>query len=67
MGNVLGIPLYDDPDLALHRDVAALLLVIGMRDGLYTGRSWITMTGRTGSTPTMQDGIINGLDKAEQD
>ena len=36
--NKLGIPLLTDPDLALKADVAARILAVGMRDGLFTGK-----------------------------
>lgn len=67
MGRRLGIPLYEDPDLALGRPVAAKLLVIGMIEGAYTTKKlsdYDTVDG--GFDPINARRIINGLDKAEK-
>ena len=37
-GNILKIPLLEKPDLALQPDIAARILAVGLRDGLFTGR-----------------------------
>jgi putative chitinase len=34
---LLGVDLINYPDLSLHKEVAAKILVLGMRDGLFTG------------------------------
>jgi len=67
MGRRLGIPLYENPDLALDRNIAAKLLVIGMMEGLYTGRklSDYDLVGG-GFDPFNARRIINGLDQAER-
>lgn len=66
MGKRLGIPLYENPDLALDRGVAAKLLVIGMIEGTYTGRRLSDYGSINGSfDPVNARRIINGLDKAE--
>ncbi|PPK97846.1 glycoside hydrolase family 19 protein [Parapedobacter indicus] len=71
MGRRLGIPLYENPDLALDRNIAAKLLVIGMMEGMYTGRKL------SDYDDVVRDGlhyefdslsarrIINGTDRAE--
>lgn len=64
MGNRLGIPLYENPDLALDRDVSAKLLVVGMIEGLYTGRK-LSDYGAQDFDAYNARRIINGLDKAE--
>lgn len=67
MGRRLGIDLYGNPDLALDRDVAAKLLVIGMIEGLYTTKKlsdYDTVGGGFDSINARR--IINGLDKAEK-
>lgn len=38
LGNVLGVDLVGNPDLALRLDVAADIIVIGMMKGLFTGK-----------------------------
>lgn len=66
MGKRLGIDLYENPDLALDRDVAAKLLVVGMIEGTYTGRKLADYGSINGSfEATNARRIINGLDKAE--
>lgn len=66
MGKRLGIPLYENPDLALDRDVAANLLVVGMIEGTYTGRKLADYGPINGSFDAYNARrIINGLDKAE--
>lgn len=67
LGRHLGIPLYENPDLALERETAAKLLVIGMVEGLYTGRKlsdYGTINGSFDAYNARR--IINRLDKAEQ-
>lgn len=63
-----GFPLVADPDLALRPDVAARILVEGMRDGWFTGKS---LRDYIPAKPTRQHftnarRIINGTDKADQ-
>ena len=64
MGKRIGIPLYENPDLALDRAVAAKLLVVGMIEGLYTGRK-MSDYGSHDFDAYNARRIINGLDKAE--
>lgn len=67
MGKRLDIPLYENPDLALERDVAAKLLVVGMIDGTYTGRRLADYGPINGSFDAYNARrIINGLDKADK-
>lgn len=61
---VLGVDLLGNPDLACNDDIAAKIIVIGMRDGLFTGKKL-----RDYFTPTSSDWvnarrIVNGLDRA---
>lgn len=37
-GKLLGIDLVNNPDLALDPDIGAKILVMGMRDGLFSGK-----------------------------
>lgn len=39
MGKLLGVDLVGTPELAIRPDIAASIAVIGLRDGLFTGRS----------------------------
>lgn len=61
---LLGVDLIGNPDLACNDDIAAKIIVIGMRDGLFTGKKL-----RDYFTPTSSDWvnarrIVNGLDRA---
>jgi len=65
-GELLGIDLVNNPDRALEPEYAVQILVIGMRDGLFTGMSLSHCTdeyGRMDFVKARQ--IINGNDKEE--
>jgi hypothetical protein len=47
LGRALGIELLRSPDLALEPVVAANILVVGMRDGLFTGRKLASAINKT--------------------
>lgn len=66
-GNLLGIDLVNNPDLALQPDVAAKILVIGMRDGLFTGRR-LSHYFRAGKAPQWYSArqIVNGTFHADR-
>lgn len=66
-GTKLGYPLVTEPDLALDPDVAARILVIGMRDGWFTGK---TLREFIPAEPGRQHFInarrvVNGQDRAD--
>lgn len=67
----LGVPLVDNPDLAMRPDVAAKILEVGMREGWFTGHRLVSFLPI--SAGVAQRGqfigarrIINGTDKAEK-
>lgn len=63
---ILGVDLVGNPDKALEPEIAAKILVIGMRDGLFTGMSLDAVTDNDGNVDYMKARrIINGMDKAE--
>jgi len=64
-GKILGLDLVNHPELALVPENAVKILVIGMRDGLFTGYSLNTFFG-FGKTSDFIHArkIINGMDKA---
>lgn len=67
MGDLIGVDLYNFPDLALHRDVASKLLVIGSVEGIYTGRKLSDFDLSNGLLDAYNARrVINGLDKAEK-
>lgn len=67
IGNLIGVDLYNFPDLALHRDVSAKALVIGSVEGIYTGRKLSDFDLSNGLLDAYNARrVINGLDKAEK-
>jgi len=64
LGDVLKLPLYQKPDLALQLDVAAKILVKGMVYGLFTGRNLATYITTDECDFVAARRIINGTDKA---
>lgn len=63
MGKRLGIPLYDNPDLALNRTYASEILVVGMKEGLFTGVKLSTYFTATKTDNLNARKIINGTDQ----
>lgn len=61
---LLGIDLVGNPDLALQDDVAAKIIVIGMRDGIFTGKKLSDYFSATVSDFVGARRIINGQDRA---
>jgi putative chitinase len=66
MGKILDIDLYDNPDLALKPEVAAKILVKGMQDGLFTGKSLSVYFNEKTSDLIGARRIINGTDQAQR-
>lgn len=61
----LGLDLYRNPGLALEPDTAYRILVMGMRDGLFTGKKLSDYL--KGESRDYQNArrIVNGVDRAE--
>lgn len=57
--------IADTPDDALKPDVAAKIIVHGMRHGVFTGKSLANYFGAGKSDPVGARRIINGTDKAK--
>lgn len=67
IGDLIGVDLYNFPDLALHRDVSAKALVFGSVEGIYTGRKLSDFDLANGLLDAYNARrVINGLDKAEK-
>ena len=69
MGKLLGIPLLEQPELALKPDVSARIMIEGMTRGKsnrgdFTGVSLENYFSATKDDPVHARRIINGLDKA---
>ncbi len=65
-GRELGIDLISNPDLATDIKVAAKILVLGMRDGLFTGRALRHYFTQTSSDWVNARQIVNGNDKDDE-
>ncbi|MEM1278527.1 MAG: glycoside hydrolase family 19 protein [Cyanobacteria bacterium P01_H01_bin.152] len=63
LGNVLGVDLVNNPDLALDPDIAAQVTVVGMRDGLFTGVGLSDYIGGGSADFINARRIINDNDK----
>lgn len=61
----LGIDLISHPELAAQSDIAAQILVMGMRDGTFTGCKLSDFIEGEGIDFRNARRIINGLDRAE--
>lgn len=66
VGKRLGIDLYNNPDLALDRKTASEIMVVGMKEGIFTGRKLSQYFTSEGTDTVQARRIINGTDKAEQ-
>ena len=69
MGKLLGIPLLEQPELALKPDISAQIMIEGMTRGKsnrgdFTGVSLENYFSATKDDPVHARRIINGLDKA---
>lgn len=70
MGKILGIDLYENPDLALKTDVACKIMFEGMTTGKsfagdFTGKHLGNYFNKTVNDPINARRIINGTDKAK--
>ena len=69
MGKLLGIPLLEQPELALKPDISAQIMIEGMTRGKsnrgdFTGVSLENYFNEVKDDPVLARRIINGLDKA---
>lgn len=65
-GSILGIDLYNNPDLALHEHIAAKILVMGMHEGWFTKSKLSDFFNENTTNWTNARRIINGMDKAKK-
>ena len=66
LGKRLGIPLFEDPDLALKPETAAKILVIGMVEGIFTGKKLSDYINDRGTNYREARRIINIMDRADE-
>lgn len=64
MGDILELPLYLHPDLALKPDVASAIMFEGMIRGTFTGKALKTYFNTKTTDWVQARRIINGTDKA---
>lgn len=66
-GRLLGVDLVNDPDLALDTNVSAQILVLGMRDGWFTGVKLDDVSEPESSAPNFRNDrkVVNGRDRAD--
>lgn len=66
MGEKLGLPLEDEPDMAMEPHASAKILVTGMRLGMFTGRKLREFVNEAGVKDYVGARVVvNGHDRAE--
>lgn len=63
---ILNLPLVSNPDLVLHFDISAFILVHGMRTGAFTGKKLSDYITLHFTDFYHARRIVNGLDKADR-
>lgn len=65
MGDIIGVNLVDNPELALNPTIATQIMIIGMTRGIFTGKKLSDYF--TAGTTDWKNArrIINGMDKAD--
>ena len=64
IGELLGLDLVNNPDLMLQPDIAAKSLLLGMTNGLYTGKALKDYLNARKTDPVGARRIVNGTDRA---
>lgn len=65
IGKILGVDLYNNPDLAMQPDIAYKIMSHGMRNGVFTGAALKRFFNTDVTDAVGARKIINGTDKAE--
>lgn len=63
-GEKLGVDLLANPDLALQMDLSAKIMILGMKDGWFTGKKLRDYIKDSGCDYVNARRIVNGTDKA---
>ena len=64
MGAIIGVDLVHNPDKMLDPHISAQVMIIGMRDGIFTGKKLADYFNADVNDPVDARRIINGLDHA---
>lgn len=64
VGKLLGLDLVNNPDMMLQPDVAIRSLLLGMTNGLYTGKKLADYFTGSKADPVGARRIVNGTDRA---
>lgn len=64
MGAIIGVDLVHNPDRMLDPHISAQVMIIGMRDGIFTGKKLADYFSADVNDPVDARRIINGLDHA---
>ncbi|ENX43334.1 hypothetical protein [Acinetobacter sp. NIPH 2100] len=65
MGDYLKVDLVKNPKLALQADIAARVMIVGMKKGMFTGKKLSNYIHQNHKDYIGARRIINGTDKAE--
>jgi len=65
MGLKLGLDLVNKPSLALKPEISAQIMIVGMTEGLYTGKSLNDYTTEKGFNAVAARRVVNGTDKSK--
>ncbi|EKU55866.1 chitinase class I domain protein [Acinetobacter sp. WC-323] len=65
MGDYLKIDLVKNPKLALQADIAARVMIVGMKKGMFTGKRLSDYINQHKKNYVGARHIVNGTDKAE--
>ncbi|ULJ63264.1 hypothetical protein MIS46_04235 [Wielerella bovis] len=65
-GQKLGVDLLNNPDLALQMDLSAKIMILGMKEGWFTGKKLSDYINDHRNDYVNARRIVNGTDKADQ-
>lgn len=66
MKRITGVDLVNNPEKALDLDIAIIVIIVGMRDGIFTTRKLETYVNSKKTDYLNARRVVNGTDKAEK-
>lgn len=66
MSDFVGVDLVANPDLALDNDISKKIVIVGMMNGMFTGRSLDEFIGPNREEPAEARQVVNGMDRADR-